>query len=220
MLYGQMLAHSGRPLHKVMHYVAAYERHFGRYVGQPCTFLEIGAGNGGSAQMWKRWFGPRARIVLIDIDPICEQFADEQIEVRTGDQSDVVFLQSLVNEFGVFDMILDDGSHMMNHLCATFKFLYPCMAPNGVYMMEDVGTAYWLDYGGGHKRPDTIVEFFKEAVDQLNYVNLSKEHDIARDPLLATTCCLTAWDSVLVFEKASYVKTTTPLIGDLEHKIR
>lgn len=220
MLYGQMLAHGGRPLHKVMHYVAAYERHFGRYVGQPATFLEIGAGNGGSAQMWKRWFGPRARIVVIDIDPVCEQFADEQVEVRIGDQSDTAFLQRLVDEFGIFDMILDDGSHVMDHLRVTFEFLYPRMAPNGVYVIEDAGTAYWSDYGGGHKRPGTIVEFFKDAIDQLNYVNLAKEHDVTRDPLLATTCCLTAWDSMLVFEKAPYINTTTQMIGDMARKIR
>ena len=46
-LFSHFLDNNGRPIHKSGHYFFAYERHFSRYRGQPCTFLEIGAGNGG-----------------------------------------------------------------------------------------------------------------------------------------------------------------------------
>lgn len=57
--------------------------------------------------MWKRYLGPMARIVTIDIVP--KNIEESQIYVRTGDQSDETFLRSLVNEFGRPDIVIDDG---------------------------------------------------------------------------------------------------------------
>ena len=45
--------------------------------------------------------------------------------------------------------VLDDGSHQMHHIVATFNFLYQRLPKNGVYMVEDLHTAYWKEYGGG-----------------------------------------------------------------------
>jgi cephalosporin hydroxylase len=213
LLYSDYLNNKGRPIHKMMHYVAAYERHFGRFVGQPLTFLEIGAGNGGSSQMWKRWLGPLARIVTIDINPICKQFEDEQVAVRLGDQSDPVFLQQLLDEFGPFDAVLDDGSHHMKHVLATMGYLYPRISANGVYMVEDVHTAYWEDYGGGLDRPDTIVSFFKDAVDRLNADHV-RDGNLIPDGFTRSTFSISAYDSILVFEKAAYVNKHNTMVGD------
>ncbi|MGW9820658.1 cephalosporin hydroxylase [Methylorubrum extorquens] len=212
-LFSHFLDNNGRPIHKSGHYFFAYERHFAKYKGQPCTFLEIGAGNGGSSQMWKRWFGPLTRIVTIDINPVCQQYSDEQVEVRIGDQSDPVFLQSLLDEFGTFDAVLDDGSHHMDHVPATFEFLYPRIAPNGVYMIEDMHTAYWANYGGGLGAPNSMVEHFKHMIDRLNATHV---HDgsIPADDFTRSTLAMTAYDSILVFEKTPYANKIMRIVGD------
>lgn len=197
----------------MMHYFKAYERHFGQFVGRPCSFLEIGAGNGGSSQMWKRWFGPLARIVTIDINQICKQFEDEQVAVRIGDQSDPLFLQKLVDEFGRFDAVLDDGSHQMSHVMKSMDFLYPRIAPHGVYMIEDVHTAYWHEWGGGLNKPNTIVHFFKEAVDRINAHHI-RDAALIPDGFTDMTFAMTAYDSVLVFEKAPFQNKKNDMIGD------
>ena len=212
-LYADYLSNTSRPIHKMMHYFKAYERHFGQFVGRPCTFLEIGAGNGGSSQMWKRWFGPLARVVSIDINPVCAQFEDEQVAIRLGDQGDPVFLQSLLDEFGRFDAVLDDGSHQMHHVLASMSFLYPRIAPHGVYMVEDVHTAYWPDWGGGYGKPDTVVSFFKEAVDKLNAHHI-QGNALLPDGFTETTFAITAYDSILVFEKSPYQNKRNDIIGD------
>lgn len=119
-LWAEFLNHSGRPIHKWKHYFPAYERHFGRYVNRPMTFIEIGCGFGGSLQMWKRYFGPHAQIIGIDINSDCKAFAEDQIAVCIGDQSDPAFLNTVVDEFGPPDIVLDDGSHIMEHIVAPF----------------------------------------------------------------------------------------------------
>ena len=212
-IYADFLNNKGRPIHKMAHYFAAYERHFGRFVGRPGVFLEIGAGNGGSSQMWKRWFGPLVRIVTIDINPICRQFEDEQIAVRIGDQSDPAFLQTLIDEFGRFDAVLDDGSHRMDHVTKSFNFLYPKIAPSGVYMVEDMHTAYWPDWGGGLRNKSTFVEYFKMLIDELNARYVPNE-ELAPTQFTADTFCMSAYDSILVFEKTAFASRNTLMVGD------
>jgi cephalosporin hydroxylase len=212
-LFDLFLTNTGRPIHKSGHYFFAYERHFGRYVGQPVTFLEIGAGNGGSAQMWKRWLGPLARIVTIDINPVCRAYEDEQVAVRIGDQSDRGFLQALIDEFGAPDAVIDDGSHRMDHVTASFEFLYERIAPTGVYMIEDMHTAYWADYGGGRGDPRSMVERFKRHVDDLNADHV-RDGSVTPGPFTKQTLAMTAYDSILVFEKSPYINKVMRMIGD------
>jgi hypothetical protein len=217
-LYAEFLKNEDRPIHKMAHYFVAYERHFGRFAGRPCTFLEIGAGNGGSSQMWKRWFGPLARIVTIDINPICKQFEDEQVAVRIGDQSDGVFLQSLLDEFGHFDAVLDDGSHQMEHVTKSFNYLYDRISPNGVYIVESMHTAYWPEWGGGLRDGRSFIEHFKMLLDELNAYHI-KNNELPPTTFTNTTFCMSAYDSILVFEKAAFINRNTFMIGDESKRV-
>jgi hypothetical protein len=60
--------------------------------------------------MWKRYFGPHATIIGIDINPKCKAYEEDQIAIRIGEQQDVTFLNSVLDEFGAPDIVLDDGS--------------------------------------------------------------------------------------------------------------
>lgn len=93
-------ANRGRLIHKWIHYFDIYHRHFASYRGRPITLVEFGVFHGGSLQMWKQYFGPQARIVGVDINPDCASLAEEQVEIRIGDQSDREFLRSLAADVG------------------------------------------------------------------------------------------------------------------------
>ena len=90
-------------------------------------------------QLWKRHLGPFAQIVGIDVGEACRDFEEDQIAVRIGSQDDV----GVLGEFGPPDVVLDDGSHVMSHIRASFAHLYPRMSSSGAYMVEDLHTAYW-----------------------------------------------------------------------------
>jgi hypothetical protein len=214
-LWADFLTNDARLIHKWKHYFPIYERHFGAFVYKPLTFLEIGCGEGGSLQMWKRYFGPHATILGVDIRPECKNYEEDQIEVRIGPQQDLEFLKTLIEEFGTPDIVLDDGSHMMSHMVATFEFLYPRVAKNGVYMVEDLHAAYWDEYGGGYLRRGTFIELCKNLIDELNA-------DHARGALAATeftntTLAMHLYDSVAVFERGSNTKKWAPKIGRADH---
>ena len=198
-LWSEFLNNKHRTINKWKHYFPAYEAHFGRFINRPLTFLEIGCGRGGSAQMWKRYFGPHAQIVGIDVNPECKEFEEDQIAIRIGSQSDLAFLESVLAEFGTPDIVLDDGSHQSSDVVDTFRFLYPRTSGHGVYMVEDLHTAYWEEYGGGLRREGTFIELSKRLIDELNA-------DWTRDALAPTdftrsTLSMHLYDSLIAFER-------------------
>lgn len=186
-------------IHKHAHYFPVYERHFESWRNRSMTFLEIGVYQGGSLQMWQRYFGPLARIVGIDIDPQCKAHERPGIQVRIGDQSDPEFLASVISEFGVPDVVLDDGSHQMAHVNASFNFLYPKMPKNGVYLVEDMQTAYWPEYGGGVDEPDSFISFAKDCIDRMNADHTRGE--VHPDHITRQTRGIFFYDSMVCFEK-------------------
>ena len=191
----------GKPIFKWLHYFPIYEKHLSQWRNKTATVFEIGAFQGGSLQMWQRFFGPLATIVGIDIDPACRAHQEPGIHVRIGDQSDSVFLQSVVDEFGAPDIVLDDGSHMMEHVTKSFLFLYPKLSKNGIYLVEDMHTAYWEEYGGGASKPETFINLSKRFID-----NLNADHSrgaIAPDFITRHTFGISFYDSVVAFERGT-----------------
>jgi len=73
-LWSDFITNNQRLIHKWTHYFPICEDHFVRYVDRPMVFLEIGCGEGGSLQLWKRHLGPFAQIVGIDIVETCRDF--------------------------------------------------------------------------------------------------------------------------------------------------
>jgi len=198
-LWGDFLTNDERTIHKWKHYFPAYERHFSRYVYRPLVFWEIGCGRGGSLQMWKRYFGPHAQIVGLDIRPECSELQEDQIAVRIGNQSQASFLDRVLQEFGVPDIVLDDGSHKMDQVIATFRHMYPRLDRNGVYLVEDVHTAYWEQYGGGLRRTGTFIELCKELIDELNGVHAGIASEFTH-----STLSMHFYDSIVAFERGRH----------------
>src|SRR5687767_10929859 len=87
-----------RLIHKWGHYFDVYDRHFARFRGKEITILEIGVSQGGSLQMWKNYFGDKAKIYGIDINPHCKELEEENIKIFIGSQSDRKFLRKIKKE--------------------------------------------------------------------------------------------------------------------------
>ena len=213
-LWSDFLTNQGPVIHKWKHYFPAYEAHFGRYVNRPALFIEIGCGRGGSLQMWKRFLGPHAQIVGLDIRPACKAYEDDQVAVRIGDQSDEAFLDRVLEEFGPPQMVLDDGSHVMRHIAASFRHLYPRMDPAGVYMVEDLHTAYLPQYGGGLRQEGSFIELCKALVDELN-ADWTKGALPPTD-FTRSTLSMHFYDSLVAFERGRHLKKSAPQIGRAE----
>ncbi len=210
-LWADFLTNRGKVIHKWEHYFPIYERHFGPWRGRTLTFFEIGVARGGSLQMWRRFFGPCARIVGLDIDPRCQVHEEEGVHVRIGDQADLDFLARVLDEFGAPDIVLDDGSHRMSDIRASFDILYPRLSKNGVYLVEDLHTAYWPEFGGGLGAPESFIAHAKALVDRLNADHARGQ--VEADDFTRQTLSICFYDSIVAFEKGAPTRKTAPAIG-------
>ncbi len=156
-------------------YTQHYQRYFAPLRTARINLLEIGVGGYENTQsgacslrIWKRYF-PNARIVGIDLFDKTK-LSEPRIDIRVCDQTDAAKLKRLSDEYGGFDIIIDDGSHINEHVIKTFHTLFPLLRQNGIYAIEDTQTSYWPGYGGGVERSGTLMAFFKSLTDGLNHV--------------------------------------------------
>lgn len=201
-LWQDFLTNNGKTVHKFSHYFPIYERHFARWQNRSMVFWEVGVYQGGSLQMWQRYFGPNAIIVGIDINPECKQHEGPGRPVRIGSQTDTAFLASVIEEFGPPDVVLDDASHHMQPTWDLFEFVYPQVPKNGVYMVEDMHTSYWPQWGGGVNEPKSFINRSKALIDELN-ADHSKEAALRPTEFTKTTDSISFYDSIVVFEKGN-----------------
>lgn len=190
-----------RYVHKWHHYLAIYDRYLARYRGKPVRLLEIGVYNGGSLQVWRRYLGAQAVIHGLDLDPRCALIDDPDLRIHIGSQDDVELLGRIVAEMGGVDVVIDDGSHAWRHQIATFEALYPTLAPDGVYMCEDVHTSYWPLSGEGRPDAQSFIDYAKTLVDRLHVWYSLGEQSAADMAFALMTGGIGFHDSMVVIEK-------------------
>lgn len=203
-----------RLIHKWDHYFDVYERHFDQYRGKEIVILEIGVFHGGSLQMWKEYFGPKAKIYGIDINPRCKSLEEEGIEILIGSQSDRAFLKKVKQEIPSPDILIDDGGHTMKQQILTFEELFPHVKASGVYLCEDTHTSYHAALGGGYRRENTFVQYSKNFIDWLNAYH-SEQRRLEVSDFTTGVGSIHYYDSIVVLEKAKHsppvdLKTGTP----------
>jgi hypothetical protein len=202
----------GRLIHKWRHYLPIYERHFASYRNKPVRMLEIGVSKGGSLDLWRRYFGPEATIFGIDVNAECLSAVDPPNQVRIGSQADPEFLRSTVDEMGIPDIVLDDGSHIAKHQQVSFEILFPLLREGGIYVIEDLHTSYWpLPYGGGHRRSGTAIEQVKTMIDDMHAWYHNRR---ATTPGKNHIGAIHIYDSIVVIEKQRRDKPTHIVVGD------
>lgn len=114
---------------------------------------------GNSLRMWRDYF-PKATIVGIDIDPeaLLPRDSEERIITVQADQSDGQQLNNAIdcafayakresesrsgfersNDKVLLDVVIDDGSHELEHQVASFVHLIDRLGPRAIYVIEDV----------------------------------------------------------------------------------
>jgi cephalosporin hydroxylase len=188
----------GQGIFKWRHYLEAYHRHFAKFVGTEVHILEIGVFSGGSLQMWKDYFGPGCRVYGVDIREECKVHEQESIRILIGDQGDLGIWKAVREQVPKLDIVIDDGSHVVQHQITSLNALLPHLRPGGVYMVED---SYWVtngfhDYAAGLSRnihawgqpkpgvhdphDGQIPEAFQRAVGSMHvypYLTVFEKHD-------------------------------------------
>jgi hypothetical protein len=167
-------------------YTPVYHELFRHLRELPIRILEIGVGGyqspksgGSSLRMWADYF-PFAQIVGLDLEHK-ELDISPRVRIVQGSQVDRQILDYLCKEHGPFDIVIDDGSHYVPHMKESFYHLYPKMAENGIYVVEDAQTSFLKD-AGGHRSGDGTIFQFSHRICLAMHVNEGYEPE-SHDPI-------------------------------------
>tara|TARA_Y100000310_G_scaffold199050_2_gene199043 strand:- start:4833 stop:5468 length:636 start_codon:yes stop_codon:yes gene_type:complete len=128
-----------------------YEHAYARFLApyrelNPCYLLEIGIADCGSLRAWNRYFSwPKIHAIDNDwrsVDKAVEEVVKDKpdwISPVFGkvDQSDRQALSTFVGDQH-FHIIIDDGSHRVDHQQISFEVLWPHLVQGGMYVIEDL----------------------------------------------------------------------------------
>lgn len=163
--------HAGKVSDKWSSYLAEYDRILNEYRDRSVSVLEIGVQNGGSLEIWSKYFPHAVKLVGCDIDPRCAglSYEDSRIAVVVGDANSDALQTSVLEHVPVFDVIIDDGSHRSSDIVKSFARYFPHLTDGGVFVAEDLHCSYWQEFEGGLFDPFSSVTFFKRLADVVNH---------------------------------------------------
>lgn len=188
-------------------YTPVYHSLFAKRRNDPIRLLEIGVGGygspvlgGSSLAMWADYF-PNGRIVGIDINEK-KLSLDPRISIHKGSQTDPAFLKDIVAEHGPFDIIIDDGSHIPQHVVQTFHILWPTLADGSSYVIEDTQTSLWEKWGGSLRDGGDTFKLARAMIDSLNFAEAAVANpNLVIDNQVKTIRSVHAFHNLIVVEK-------------------
>jgi MycE methyltransferase N-terminal len=198
-------------------YTPHYQKYFEPYRQQAVKVLEIGIGGydspdagGESLRMWKHYFR-RGLIYGMDIFPK-NGVAETRLNVLQGDAGDRELLDSMAQELGPFDIIIDDGSHISHHIIPSFHALFPHVRPGGLYVIEDLASAYWPGWGGDADPTAQYrsMEMIKNLLDDLHHSEQIRDGDDKRSMTELTVTGVHVHHNLAVIEKGLNTEQGAP----------
>ena len=145
-------------------YFQVYEKIFANYRNKRIKFVEIGVANGGSLFMWQKYFGKKAKIIGIDLNPRAKKLEKDGLKIYIGNQSDKKFWDYFYKKEGKVDIILDDGGHKNLQQISTVHYSLPYIKNGGKIIVEDTSTSY-LKKEFDNPSKYSFINYAKNVVD-------------------------------------------------------
>jgi hypothetical protein len=188
-------------------YTPLYHQLLGHLRDRPVRLLEIGVGGSGlktlggaSLAMWADYF-PNGEITSLDIDAkqlkLCPR-----VKIYVGSQDDPMVLKKVCDERGPFDVILDDGSHVPKHVVTTFHILFPMLKDGGIYIIEDVQTTFWPNFGGSTMHGGETMRLTRTILECLHHAEIAVvDRTYLLPPFFRQIKALRAYHNIIVIDK-------------------
>jgi O-methyltransferase len=114
--------------------LAGYEQYFESKKHETINVLVLSVLQGHSLKMWLDYF-PHATLVGVD-NRLQFSSSDPRVTLVEGDQEDAEFLHLVGQDYGLFDIIIDDGGHTMKGQQVSLQVLFPFVKPGGLYAVD------------------------------------------------------------------------------------
>jgi hypothetical protein len=181
---------------KYTSYFSTYDMIFSNYRNKKIIFVEIGVFDGGSLFMWRDFFGPKAEIIGIDLNPAAKKWEKFGFKIYIGNQADPSFIKKVFKKIGPIDILLDDGGHTNHQQIITLANSIGFIKENGLIVIEDCHTSYMSRYGNPSKF--SFISYAKKTIDDINqrfFIDESLFSDIQKNIF-----SVSFYESIVVFK--------------------
>lgn len=165
-----------------------YNKHLNLHREEFKKVVEIGVWKGESLSMWKDYFA-NAIIIGCDIEDK-SMYKSERISTFLLDQSSKIQLERFDLANGA-DLIIDDGSHFMDHQQMTLPSMFKKLKSGGYYILEDLHSSYledWCKYYPKNTTIDYILKI-KDGIDFDSRFMSSEESQYLKDNIEFVEIC-------------------------------
>jgi hypothetical protein len=145
------------------------------------NILEIGARYGNSLKTWNEYFD-KPNVYSIELNEKWgKELKSQGYNVEIGCQTDKTVIdkvaaQCLAETKRGFDVVIDDGSHLSNHIKKTFDLLWASVEKRGLYIIEDLYHSYQdktpvvVGSGKQMKKNDRKIldDFFSKTINKVD----------------------------------------------------
>ena len=164
--------HEGYGSDKWSIYLNEYDGLLTSIRNSPINLLEIGVQNGGSIDIWTKYFPLGINFIGCDVNVDCHKlkYDDPRIKIIIGNANSIGVIKEIKNiaKQGL-NLIIDDGSHVSKDIIQSFIEYFPLLNDGGMYLIEDLHCSYWESFGGGLYHPYSAIAFLKKLIDVVNY---------------------------------------------------
>lgn len=176
----------GTDKNTVHKYADVYEELFAHRKYDVRKILEIGTCSGASAEALADYF-PNARVVSLDVAPERLRFTHPRADFFAMDATLPATAEDLARSGNdLFDIVIDDGSHLPAHQIASLGLMWPLLRGGGTYLIEDFdltnhpGMAGAIERCAAELRADVRMFDLREATGRFDDVIavLHKEKDV------------------------------------------
>ena len=113
------------------------------------------------------FFGKRAKIIGVDLNPDIKRFQKYGFDIIIGDQSSEEFWRKFFKKYGKVDVILDDGGHTNYQQIKTLNSCVPNIKDGGIHITEDVHTSY-IKNKWYNPSKHSFINYSKKLIDDIN----------------------------------------------------
>lgn len=148
-------------------YLTIYDKIFNRLKNNNNKILEIGVYKGDSLNLWAEYFtnskiyGVDCHISQIDVD-----FHDNVGIIEVPDAYTIETIK-ILHSIGRFDIIIDDGSHRIEHQKYIIENYCDLLTENGILIIEDA--VCWIDDGLKIDNINILMGYFSEDLKAFSY---------------------------------------------------
>jgi hypothetical protein len=160
------------------HYTEVYERFLEPLRDRPLRLLEIGVWKGASLRVWEDYF-PNATIIGIENLADIVEGKFERATVMIGDATNTAFMDSVVDRFvgGEVDVVIDDGSHILDQQITCLEHLMPRLAEGGLYFIEDIACSRFPKWNRGTLPFHDLLDYVSSVALQATFFDSDPIND-------------------------------------------